>query len=141
MRGTSNAYCETWIAVKVLIESRSVENCSSRNLVCAIVWLNSVSDRASCAEWRSLACDAMIPGGWMIVMLSRENFGHGQRGRNDAICLEVLHGPHFLAVDTNRNVRDSHFALAMYSVCRLLWITRLIYNARNGKDQRNQCET
>jgi len=59
----SDAYCETWIAVKVLIASRSEENCSSRNLVCAMVWLNSVNDRASCAEWRSLACDAMIPGG------------------------------------------------------------------------------
>lgn len=48
------------MAVKVLIASRSEENCSSRDLVCAIVWLNSVSDRASCAEWRSLACEAMV---------------------------------------------------------------------------------
>ena len=48
------------MAVKVLIASRSVENCSNRDLVCAIVWLNSVNDRASCEEWRSLAWDAMI---------------------------------------------------------------------------------
>ena len=74
----------------------------------------------------------------MIVMPSRENFGHE---RNDAVCLEVLHGPHSLAVDINRNVRDSCFTLAMYSVCRLLWITRLVCNARNGKDQQNQGET
>lgn len=57
----SDAHCETWMAVKVLIASRSVENCFSRDLVCVIVWLNPVSDRASWAEWRSLACDAMIP--------------------------------------------------------------------------------
>ena len=51
------------MAVKVLIASRSVENCSSRDLLCVIVWLNSANDRASCAEWRSLAWDAMISGG------------------------------------------------------------------------------
>lgn len=51
------------MAVKVLIASRSVENCSSRDLVCVIVLLNSDNDRASCAEWRSLACEAMITGG------------------------------------------------------------------------------
>lgn len=52
------------MAVRVLIASRSVENCFSKALVCEIVWLNSVNDRASCAEWRSLACDAMILNGW-----------------------------------------------------------------------------
>ena len=51
------------MAVKVLIASRSVENCSRRDLVCVIVRLNSVNERASCAEWRSLACDAMSFGG------------------------------------------------------------------------------
>ena len=47
------------MAVKVLIASRSAENWSRRVLVCVIVWLSSANDRASCAEWRSFACDAM----------------------------------------------------------------------------------
>ena len=51
------------MAVKVFIALRSVENCSNKDFVCAIVWLNSVNDRESCAEWRSLACEAMIACG------------------------------------------------------------------------------
>lgn len=87
------------MAVKVLIASWSAENCSNRDFVCAIVWLNSANERASCAEWRSLACAAMVES-----MIGREKFTEneiaslsvfdGMMRFASRLCM-ATHGPHF----------------------------------------------